>query len=431
MGFESGTLAEWTVTGDAKVIKHLGETTAPEGNYMLQIATGDFKQQLESGWTAFQTCVPTGFSWLRLSWRFYSEEFHEWCGSEYQDYFRVTVRDKAGHEAVFSRDIDSLCNSSDCFGCGTENVGLTPSDVQFDKGDTHVTPWQIAYLPTAAVSGSSEKTLEVVFEVGDKGDSIGKTLVLVDDVAFVATQDQETCLEYGCPPHYPLCVEVGGYWNCVECDSDDDCLGDCSCKLQDFTCVDADGQVCETCKDYGCADPYPACANVGGTWQCVQCTSDNDCDGTCTCSDNFICIYPATGQSCVGDCPSKCTTPVDCPPSPNGETLDCHASGVCFNPAGGCDGVTSCCGPGQQCFDLLSLLFGGMGGIMPGMPIAMGYCSCGVVADCLGGEPCTDMALLCDLPIISDMICAGGSLPADVPAKMCFDSSALLGGTLP
>ena len=295
------------------------------------------------------------------------------------------------------------------------------------------------------------------FTCGDNGKGVFLCVPVNEDICSV------------CPPEKPYalpdgtCVECLNSTQCTDgkvCDQTSHTCGDTQCGANSYKCADSQcHQCCEdahcvglggtdkclpdfTCEDVidncgnTCADPYPVCANVGGSWQCVQCAADADCTGSCVCStQSFICTDPTTGQACNpgggADCNSLCDSPADCPPGAAGETLDCHTTGVCFNPAGGCDGVTSCCGPGQQCFDLMSLLFGGLGGIMPGMPITMGYCSCTADGDCLGGEPCADMAMLCALPIISDLICAGGSLPAGVPQKMCFDISNLLGGLLP
>jgi len=286
------------------------------------------------------------------------------------------------------------------------------------------------------------------FTCGDNGNGIQVCVPVNDDVCSICPEDKPYTLPDG------TCVEC---LNSTHCEGEDVCdqgshtCGDKQCGGDSHLCDDDKQchQCCEDahcaglggtgkCIDYecegvqdncgnSCADPYPVCANVGGTWQCVACDTDDDCPVNCTCSTQFLCI-DVNGQTCGGpdqNCQSTCDTAADCPPGPNSETLDCHSTGVCFNPAGGCDGITSCCGPNQQCFDLMSLMFGGMGGI-PGMPIAMGACSCDTETDCLGGEPCADMGILCLIPIISDMICAGGSLPAGVPAKMCFDIGSLL-----
>ena len=247
-----------------------------------------------------------------------------------------------------------------------------------------------------------------------------------DPLFPVCDQGSHTCGDQQCPGGSYKCDDG----QCHQCCEDDHCAGlGGTDKCENYKCPGVDDPCGDTC-----ADPYPVCVNMDGNWNCGQCDSDDDCIEPCVCTQSFICTDPVTGQAgnCGGpDCPSTCTTPAECPPGAAGETLDCDTSGVCFNPAGGCDGVTSCCGLNQQCFDLMSLLFGGIGGIMPGMPVAMGYCSCSADGDCLGGEPCADMALLCAIPIISDLICAGGSLPAGVPQKMCFDISSLLGGLLP
>lgn len=243
----------------------------------------------------------------------------------------------------------------------------------------------------------------------------------------VCDQTTHTCTDQGCAPGSYKCADGV----CHQCCEDAHCKSlppPATGKCVNYQCEGAVDPCGNTC-----ADPYPVCGNVGGTWQCVQCAKDTDCKlANCKCSNN-LCVDSSTGQVCATSvtCGAECSADEDCPPGQSGETLSCNTQfNVCFKPGGGCDGVTACCGPGQQCVDLLMLLFGGGIGIpgMPGMPTAMGYCSCNTQADCLGGEPCTPMSLLCAIPIINTLICPGGSLPPTVPQNMCFDISNLLGG---
>ena len=187
-GFESGDLENWETEGNAVVVTNLGETVATEGKYMLQIASGPINEEICGGglcpatWTAYKTCLQPGGYQLRFKWKLYSEEFHEWCGSHYQDRFWVTMKHQGGvsHE-VFSRSTDELCATSDCLKCGTEYVGLEPSDIQLDQGDTFVTPWVTQIVPFEVLD--TEEILEIFFSVMDGESSAYYTLVLVDDVA--------------------------------------------------------------------------------------------------------------------------------------------------------------------------------------------------------------------------------------------------------
>lgn len=220
---------------------------------------------------------------------------------------------------------------------------------------------------------------------------------------------------------------------CHQCCEDAHCVGlpGATGKCVNYKCEGAQDPCGGTC-----ADPYPVCANVGGIWQCVQCAVDADCKiPNCKCSNN-LCVDASTGAVCQtgAQCGVECASDEDCPPGQSGEVLKCNTTyRTCYKPGGGCDGVSACCAPGQQCFDLLGLLFGGGIGFpgMPGMPMAFGYCSCNTQQDCLGGEPCTPMALVCALPLVGQIICPSGQLPPTVPQNMCFDISNLLGGLLP
>ncbi len=293
------------------------------------------------------------------------------------------------------------------------------------------------------------------FSCGDNGEG----------VQVCIPKDDQVCV--ACPPEKPYTLPDG---TCVQCLNSTHCQGGQVCDQGTHTCTDQgcasgtykcqDGACHQCCEDAHCAglpppatgkcvnykcegaqdpcgntcaDPYPVCANVGGTWQCVQCAVDADCTlPNCKCSNN-LCVDASTGQVCAAgaQCGVACQSDADCPPGQSGETLACNVSfKTCYKPGGGCDGVTACCAPGHQCVDLLMLLFGGGIGIpgMPGMPVAMGYCSCNTQADCLGGEPCTPMGILCAIPFIKDLVCPGGSLPPTIPQNMCFDISSLLGG---
>jgi len=241
----------------------------------------------------------------------------------------------------------------------------------------------------------------------------------------VCNQQTYTCETPGCPSGTYKCSDG----QCHQCCEDKDCVGvpGATGKCVNFACEGAQDPCHGTC-----ADPYPVCANVQGQWQCVQCAQDADCKlPNCKCS-NFLCVDASTGQVCTtgpGSCAAQCTTDQDCPTDANNNQLACNQTyKICYNPNGGCDGQAACCAPNQQCVDLLSLLFGGLGGLPGGMPMGTGYCSCNTQNDCLGGEPCTNMSLLCALPFIGQMVCPNGSLPPTVPQNMCFDISKLLGG---
>lgn len=176
--FETGDLTGWDRDGDGRVIGQLGKAVPTAGSFMAIISTG-LGYTVQTGSIEQTFCIPDGATTFAFDWKYYSEEFHEWCGSQYQDTFRARFVDVLGQEHTpVNLAVDDLCAAGDCNGCGTEYVGLTPSDVQFDQGDCHVTEWQHVEFPIAAIP--SPVTLS--FFCTDKGDSIYDTAVLVDHV---------------------------------------------------------------------------------------------------------------------------------------------------------------------------------------------------------------------------------------------------------
>lgn len=223
------------------------------------------------------------------------------------------------------------------------------------------------------------------------------------------------------------------------------CCQDSDCKSGEGPCT---GGACVNAQDPcqgQCADPFPVCAIINNIAQCVQCKIDGDCakiDPACTCTGDptYSCLQ-GDGSVCAGStCSALCTSDADCPPGTDGTTLLCSTpgGGFCYDPAGKCDNMSACCSAGQTCFDVLGILFGGLGGGgIPGMPgggglpsTGMAVCSCDDSHPCLGGKACTGTAAMCSLPFLSDMICPGGVPPSNMPEKLCFDIMDLLGGLL-
>jgi hypothetical protein len=281
----------------------------------------------------------------------------------------------------------------------------------------------------------------------------------------------------GCEGDTPYPLEDG---TCVECLTSDNCEGDDECDTGTHTCEVStcstgtkmcdDGECKQCCVDDDCLEyeeatgyclpegtcegvvqcgglctaDFPICAIVQGVEQCVQCKVDADCalvGPACTCTgDPIYSCVDDVGAICQkeGSCAAMCTTDIDCPPASTGASLACAqvgGSGICYDPAGTCDGSSACCAPGQKCFDLIVLLFGVMGG--GGMPMEIpstgsGYCACDADNPCLSGKTCTDMSILCVLGSLlagmGDLICPGGQLSPSFPQNMCFDIADILGG---
>jgi len=246
-----------------------------------------------------------------------------------------------------------------------------------------------------------------------------------------ATQDciQHQCTDSGCTnPGEKMCSDDNA---CHQCCDNADCTGGKTC--QDHACVNT-GDPCG-----GCSDPnYPYCVEYQGNPVCAACdpSDASSCKSPCLCDPNSFSCLNQDGSVCGGTGgPQKCgcTSDTDCVDASGQGTFKCAPEGYCYDPSGSCDGTNSCCdaSSGSKCFDLMSLLFGGMGGI-PGMPqggTMMGVCGCDNGAKCPGGTPCFPLSTLCAMPLIGQMMCPGGSLPPNSPQNICKDPMSLLGGS--
>ncbi len=168
-GFEA-SVAGFTVTGDGRIVGELGSTLPTDGTRMALVSTG-LGFTTESGTFAQPVCLPAlppGATTLTLTydWNFFSEEFLEYCGSQFQDSFVVQF----GANLLQSTKIDDLCAS------------VTPADVSFDKGDVYMTGWRTQSIDVTAFAGQVDV---LSFAAKDVGDSIYDSAILVDHVRLV------------------------------------------------------------------------------------------------------------------------------------------------------------------------------------------------------------------------------------------------------
>jgi hypothetical protein len=152
----------------------------------------------------------------------------------------------------------------------------------------------------------------------------------------------------------------------------------------------------------------------------------------------------STGAICQpvpGSCSAECDDASDCPPTSTGGEMGCATvsgatKGLCYDPAGTCDGASACCSPGQSCYDLMLLIMGVMGGgMMPGMEgmtSGSGYCGCETAEDCLNGKECMDLSMICALgsqlgqfAAMIELICPGGQLSPNMPQHLCMSLTDL------
>lgn len=172
--FESGQLAGWSHAGDARVITQLGDAL-PQGAYMAIVSTG-LGSAVDSGSLSQTLCLPADADSLRLAWNLFSEEFLEWCGTINQDRFEIWLVDEAGTtHPLFLRRIDDLCDQ------------VTPAGIAFDQqpseddAGVYTTGWRQLAI---GIAGHAGHTVTLHIAVGDVGDSLYDTAVLLDGIAI-------------------------------------------------------------------------------------------------------------------------------------------------------------------------------------------------------------------------------------------------------
>lgn len=169
-GFEA-SVTGFTVTGDGRIVGNLGVTLPTDGQRMALVSTG-LGLTKDVGTFAQPVCMPTlppGKTKLMLyyDWNFFSEEFVEFCGSQYQDSFEVSF----GATSLQSTKVDDVCGI------------VTPADVAFDQGGVYKTGWITQAVDVTALAGTTDL---LQFGARDVGDSIYDSVILVDKVRIVA-----------------------------------------------------------------------------------------------------------------------------------------------------------------------------------------------------------------------------------------------------
>lgn len=183
--FEFGDLTAWGQSGDGRVITRLGGATPVQGKFMGIISTG-LGYTVSTGAVDQHFCLQPGARTLSFFWKYYSEEFQEFCGTRYQDTFKAELWTGDRKHEIVNLAVDDLCPPipDKCPACGSKAVGLKRADINFDVGDTFMTDWQKAELDVSHLVGNEPVPVTLRFYCTDKGDSIYDTAVLVDGVSF-------------------------------------------------------------------------------------------------------------------------------------------------------------------------------------------------------------------------------------------------------
>lgn len=172
-GFEAGNLGAWKASGDGRVLSQLGEFSPTEGAFAGLISTG-LGFTVNSGSIEQDVCLPSDAKQLQFDWNFSSAEFVEFCGSIFQDFFKVEIITDTGTHVLFFRKVDDLCPS------------VFKTSLVFDQPDVWSTGWQSQSVDISAIAAANQgKSVTIRFSAGDVGDSIFDTAILLDKIRIV------------------------------------------------------------------------------------------------------------------------------------------------------------------------------------------------------------------------------------------------------
>lgn len=169
--FEFGKLDGWVHNGDGRVISALVTQKPTQGKYMGIVSTGlGFTKDYGSIYQSFRVNKEKK---LTIKWNFLSEEFLEYVGSQYQDFLKVTIIDGNNKTVLCNTAIDSFYNKYDL-------ISVSPNIV-FDQGGVYMTGWKTSTFDISAFAG---KTVTLMIECGDVGDSLYDSATLLDEISI-------------------------------------------------------------------------------------------------------------------------------------------------------------------------------------------------------------------------------------------------------
>ncbi|MEL6132011.1 MAG: choice-of-anchor L domain-containing protein, partial [Bacteroidota bacterium] len=126
--------------------------------------------------------VPASSTQLEVCWEFLSEEFLEYIGSQFQDRFSIVIMDEEGNQDILlSKTIDQMAQD---FGASSSIAGSLTSvspAIVFDRGGVYTTNWQASTFDISQYQG---KIVTLTIAVGDVGDSIYDTAILLDCISL-------------------------------------------------------------------------------------------------------------------------------------------------------------------------------------------------------------------------------------------------------
>lgn len=191
-GFEKGSTAGWTSTGDYRVLSAIGDVTPTDGTFMAIISTGlgTYGGGLTESVVQQTMCLPAKVKSVRFQYNMLTEEAMCWVGSAYDDTFKAELVDKDG--VILSEGASESVNSSawtflggDMFADGDDFS--TPQKCTDDQGNesygdgTYHTGWKDGELDVSSHAGTKEP-VTLRFRIWDEGDSIWDSAATLDSV---------------------------------------------------------------------------------------------------------------------------------------------------------------------------------------------------------------------------------------------------------
>ncbi|HPG32196.1 MAG TPA: choice-of-anchor L domain-containing protein, partial [bacterium] len=178
--FELGGLNSWTTNGDVRVIPKLGAFNPDDGKYMGIISTGLGSVNESISEISQKFNIPAGKEKLELTYNFVSEEPLEYLNSKYDDYYKILVITPSG---------DTVLVDSGSINFFSDESFWNPADINFDGGDNtaYYIGWQTKSLNLSQYISSEgkRKGYTLIIIVGDKGDSIYDSALLIDNIKLV------------------------------------------------------------------------------------------------------------------------------------------------------------------------------------------------------------------------------------------------------
>ncbi len=176
---------DWYGTGDARFVEALGGYNAYHLRRAGVISTGlGFTQA--SGSFKQRFCIPAGKEKIFWSWNYITSEWSFFCGDDrFQDTFRVTLTPRDGEPIVMQEfKVDDLCNGANETSLFDipEPEGQTAE--QGADGMTAATGWRHTQGFDVSAFAGQRRSVELKFEVVDRGDSFWDTAVMIDRVGM-------------------------------------------------------------------------------------------------------------------------------------------------------------------------------------------------------------------------------------------------------